>query len=112
MAEEQNQENINVPAAPGYYKTTRSKVTDFLAGFLGCPIVILLALFTVTSILPGDYGTLMGWVTLAVLTVLTIFLTVGAYKRGRKFIAIGIISLIIVPLIAAGSCLLIITALR
>lgn len=110
MPEEQKTENKSVPADAGYYKDTGSKVTDFLVGFLGYPIIVLLARFALTPRLPREYAGVIAWVMGVVMMVLTIFLVVFAYKRGRKFIAIGILSLLIVPLIAAGSCLLIVMA--
>jgi hypothetical protein len=110
MLEEQKPENKSVPAEPGYYKDTGSKVTDFLVGFLGYPIIILLAQLAFGPRVPmwGGTETL---VTAVISLVLTIVFVVFAYKRGRKFIAIGIISLLIIPLIAAGSCLLIFLAI-
>jgi hypothetical protein len=39
--------------------------------------------------------------------VLTISFVVFSIKKGRKFIAIGIASLYILPLIVLGSCLLV-----
>ena len=110
MPEEQKQEIKKEPVDPGYYKDTGSKVADFLVGFLGYPIIVLLAQLTMGDRLTFMRANEMGWLTSVLLLGLTIVFVVFAYKRGRKFIAIGILSLLIVPLIAAGSCLLIVMA--
>jgi hypothetical protein len=110
MAEEQKQENKSVPADPGYYKDTGSKVTDFLFGFFGYPIIMSLAQLAFGPRRPMWSG-IQTWVTAVISLVLTITFVVFAYKRGRKFLAIGIISVLIIPLIAAGSCLLIFMAI-
>lgn len=111
MAEEQNTRNTDKPVEQGYYKDTSSKVTDFLVGFLGYPIVTLLAQLAFAPSARGLGGT--DSVVMAVISlVLTVAFVIFAYKRGRKFIAIGIISLLIVPVIAAGSCLLMLMAMR
>lgn len=109
MPEEQKQENKSVPADPGYYKDTGSKVTDFLVGFLGYPILTLMAQLAMSAWLPKQANAAY-WLTGLILTILTIIFIIFAYRLGRKFIAIGILSLLIVPLIAAGSCLLIVLA--
>ena len=109
MPEEQKQEIKKEPVDPGYYKDTGSKVTDFLVGFFGYPIIILLAQLAFGPRVPmwGGPGT---WVAAVLSLVLPIVFIIFAYTRGRKFIAIGILSLLIVPLIVAGSCLLIVMA--
>lgn len=110
MTDEQKQENPSVPAAPGYYKDTGSKVTDFLVGFIGYPIIVLLAQFSFGPNLLRKGGELAAWGAAAVALCLTACLTVVAYRLGRKFIAIGILSTLLLPLIAAGSCFLIVLA--
>ncbi len=110
MPEEQKQGTESAPATRGYYKDTGSKVTDFLVGFLGYPIIMLLAQMAFGPDIPMRGSSLAGLGTAIVSLAFTVFFVVFAYKRGRKFIAIGILSLLIVPLIAAGSCLLIVMA--
>lgn len=110
MIEEQKQENGNVPAAPGYYKDTGSKVTDFFIGFLGYPIAAFLIQLAMGARFSGMRGTSTDWIASVISLGLMIFCVVYSFKRGRKFIGIGILSLTIVPLIAAGSCLLIVLA--
>jgi hypothetical protein len=110
MPEEQKQEYTSLPAEPRYYKNTASKVTDFLMGFLGYPMIMFFAQMAFGPEIPMRGSSLAGVGTALVSLALTVFFVVFAYKRGRKFIAIGILSLVIVPLIAFGSCLLVILA--
>ena len=110
MPEEQKQENKSVPAEPGYYKDTGSKVTDFLIGFLGYPIAALLIQLALGARFPGMRANSTDWIASVISLGLMIFCVVYSFKRGRKFIGIGILSLTIVPLIAFGGCMLVILA--
>ena len=111
MPEEQKTETSSVPVVQGYYKDTGSKVTDFFIGFLGYPIASLLVQLLMGARFPGMRGTATDWIASVLSLGLAIFCVVYAYKRGRKFIAIGILSLMIVPLIAFGGCMLVIMAI-
>ncbi len=104
MTEEQKAET-SAPA--GYYKDRGTKIKDFFIGFLGYPA--LMTVLPALSALRGDSGAVLGG-------LYTVLVSVGflvySYQTGRKYIAIGLLSLIIVPLLIMGSCLLIMVAVK
>lgn len=102
MPEEQKQA-ASAPEQPCYYKTTRSKVTDFLLGFFGFPVLLSwggMMLSRVRDPNLGDYS-------MAGAALLALGSCFYAVQKGRKYIAIGIVSSIIIPLLIVGSCLLV-----
>jgi hypothetical protein len=100
----------NILLKPGYYITTRRKIADFFLGFFGFAVLSwvcqLLSLYLfnklVVYVLPN-------WITYAysglVISVI-LSLIIYFFKIGRKYIAIGIISLYLLPLLVVGGCLL------
>ena len=101
MPEEQKQE-IKAPEQTGYYKDTRGKLVDFFIGFIGCPALASLAMLA-----GGMYNNMAQGIGAVISVALTISFVFFSIKKGRKFIAIGIASLYILPLIVVGSCLLV-----
>ena len=84
---------------PNNYYKSGSKSIDFIIGFLGI-IILLFALATSGAIFFN------GITGLLILLLVMLFLIVLFFKIGRKFIAIGIISVLIVGLLLFGSCLM------
>lgn len=105
MAEEQKQETKNEPASPGYYKDTRSKVTDFLLGFFGYPVLLSFGGMMISGVRDPNLGTY----ALVGAALLTLGVCSYAVQKGRKYIAIGAVSSVILPLLVLGSCLLVIS---
>lgn len=93
----------NNPQEADYYTTTGKKVGDFILGFFG--IIILNSIFaTVLSFAS------LGWTSLLIPIVVFAFSLVLFFKIGRRFIAIGIISIALIPILLFGSCLLLLGA--
>ena len=82
-----------------YYKNGLRKFLDFLIGFLGSILFYSFAGFGIN--LFGSNGA--GFLPMLLIFV---FLVILFFKIGRKFIAIGIISILAIPLLFLGSCLL------
>lgn len=87
--------------AEDYYDKGGSKVGDFLLGFIVAPIVPVGVSLAVNG--PGV------WVAAVALLIAG---AVYAFMRGRRFIGIGILSLLLVPLLAFGACLLMLTQMK
>jgi predicted membrane metal-binding protein len=81
-----------------YYTSTGMKIVDFLAGFLGIGLVLgAIALFSALT----------GWVKPAVLSVVAyVVATVVAFMRGRRFIGIGMLCFLLIPILVFGACVL------
>jgi hypothetical protein len=94
------------PPKSGYYTRTRRKVGDFFLGFFGSMVLslLLVVLSAFLSSLSADYSLVSSLFSLA----LSVFLIVFFFRKGRRFIAIGMISMILLPLLAFGSCLVLI----
>ena len=103
MPEEQKQA-VSAPEPTGYYKTNGSKVTDFLLGFLGYPVLLSWGGLMLSRVRDPNLNIY----ALAAAALLTLALSSLAVSRGRKYIAIGIVCSVILPLLAVGSCLLIV----
>lgn len=96
------------PEKPDYYTGMWRKRGDFLIGFILIPFLLyvvtaglyLLSAFVMPSARPEPniFG------LPALLIPLAIYYS---FKRGRRYIGIGLISLFVLPLVLAGSCLLI-----
>jgi len=88
------------------YKSRREKVIDFLVGFIAIPFFLYFPILVRIFPRPGYYyprGLIFGSVF-----VWFLFLALSAYIGfKRKFIGIGLLfSLIVVPLVALGTCFL------
>jgi hypothetical protein len=102
----QNQEGkitYNNFQKPDYYTTTGKKVGDFILGFFGIIILnfifgaVLYPLFSLAN---------SGWANLFISIVALVLFSVLFFKIGRRFIAVGIISMALIPILIFGSCLL------
>lgn len=89
-----------IPVKINYYTASRMKVADFCLGFFGV-LLVLVVLFSLPS-LPWLGGSDM----ISIISIVVmLFCIVQAFRKGRKFIAIGIISIILIPILVLGSCL-------
>ncbi|MDD5031657.1 MAG: hypothetical protein PHR36_01270 [Patescibacteria group bacterium] len=101
----QNQEGkiiYNNFQKPNYYTTTGKKVGDFILGFFG--IIILNSILWVV-LYPLLSSRNWGFVNLFIYLIILILLMVLFFKIDRRFIAIGIISVALIPILVFGSCL-------
>jgi len=85
---------------PGYYTTTGLKVGDFMLGFFGIIILnsILGAVLYPLISLGGSLGD-WGFMDFIIFLIILILLSVLFFKIGRRFIAIGMISVALIPLL-------------
>jgi len=86
----------NVSRADHYAKTSQ-KVGDFFLGFLGA--LILPFAYSLISFIPVFAFFIISVIILVALCILF-------FKVDRRFIAIGIISISLIPVLVFGSCLL------
>lgn len=109
MEENKNQQgNVTFGSQkPDYYISTGRKVTDFLMGFFGA---ILLSVVYTTFISTFAYSLFSSatsaWANLIISIVVMVLLSVLFFKIGRRFIAVGIIAISLLPILIFGSCLL------
>ena len=103
MAEEQKQA-ASAPEQTGYYKTTGSKVTDFLLGFFGFPVLLSWGGMMLSRLRDPNLGSY----ALTGAALLALGFCFYAVQKGRKYIAIGIVSSIIIPLLVVGGCMMVI----
>ncbi len=101
--EENLDENIEGNKEPSYYDTKGKKVSDTFIGFFGGLFAYL--------VIGGIFSTIRySGISIAVIllsVVAYIVAVIGFITRGRKFIAIGLILLVVIPLIVFGGCLLV-----
>ena len=91
---------------PNYYGSTRMKVSDFLLG-LFVPVLLLLTAAAGDSLLSNTDA----WTRNVVANTLLVggglaFLAgvVYSFRVGRRYFAIGMLSIIVVPALIAGTC--------
>lgn len=109
------------PQPLDYYTSRGRKIGDFCLGFFGVhvclammqmPVGFLMMAFERSDAM-GSGG--LGGALMAVMGVLALMAVIAAvvffFRRGRRYIAIGIIVSASLPLLAAGACILILTAL-
>jgi len=102
-----------------YYTSTGRKVGDFCIGFFGTGIALQIisgVFFLFVTFIFGNnpdqsliYLTLL--LSIIILLALYILGIVIAFKKGRRFIGIGIISTILVPLLLFGACIILFAGL-
>ena len=99
------------PLKQGYYNSAGKKVGDFFIGFLGIWVINIVAgaIISIPGALFGSFSTgpavfgIFGWlISLAI----DIALVVLAFKFGRRFIAIGILTTFLIPILILGACFL------
>lgn len=93
-----------------YYTTTGKKVGDFLIGFFGIWVISgFLSFFIaiINSIVFMNNYDIQGWIagiSFVISLILYIVAIVLAFHFKRHYIAIGIISSFVVPLLLVGAC--------
>lgn len=101
-------DNINIPSQvekiiydnpqkPDYYTTSKKKVIDFILGFFG--VIIINAIILTASLYAKIFQT--GFLFSIVISIIAVVLF---FKNGRRFIAVGMISISLLPLLVFGSC--------
>jgi hypothetical protein len=105
-----------------YYTTSKRKVTDFFIGFIGIPAGLLLIFaglsFLLNAIIQNlndqnaSYsGAWAGSIILlltVILLVLYILAIIYAFKKNRRYIAIGLLSAFVIPFLIAGACFIVV----
>ena len=81
-----------------YYTTAGRKVIDFVVGMLGIPLLAGILAAGIAS--AGRWG-----VAVVMLSVVALVTVVAAFLARRRFIAIGMLCALAVPLLAFGACL-------
>ncbi|MFH1191977.1 MAG: hypothetical protein V1655_00715 [bacterium] len=109
MEENKKQEGKNIHSnfkKDDYHTSKDKKAKDFLIGFFG--IIILLFLYSIViSFAPLlFYFASMVWVIYFIPIAAIVAAPVIFFKRGRRFIAVGIVSALLIPFLVFGSCLL------
>jgi hypothetical protein len=97
------------PQKPDYYITTGRKVGDFLLGFFGVAVLSFIYTFVssfVYSLLSSQTFSIAIWANFFVSVIILVLLAVLFFKIGRRFIAIGVISISLLPILIFGSCIL------
>lgn len=94
-------------AKQDYYDNAGKKVGDFAIGFFGMwilnVVIYAVVFFVMMSLMMGAAGfTFLGIIGfIVILDIVLIFL---AFYKGRRYIGIGAIVSVIVPLLIAGAC--------
>ena len=88
----------DIPESPK--PSAGSKVLDFCIGFFGYLVLIGLMLGFVSGVSNGDAI----WVAIALLVVGGIVVGWLAVARDRKYIAMGMATLVVIPLLVLGTC--------
>jgi hypothetical protein len=94
-----------------YYTDRASKVGDFCLGFFGVGLALVGVAVVVVPIamsLASRHGEYVGGISSIVGFVLFLVGIVEAFRKGRRYIAIGMLSLILVPVLLVGTCALVI----
>lgn len=105
MLENNNQNEVivsNSELKENYYTSTGKKVGDFFLGFFGVLILnfILAFIFGFLFIFANLY-----WMNLFISIAISLALIFLFFKKNRRFIAIGIIAMMLIPILVFGSCL-------
>lgn len=95
------------PPKLDYYTTVGRRILDFLGGFFGSYVLAVLASLFINIMASVDRSGVGVIVWLVLFFVLLIALIVASFMKGRRYLAIGIIAAILIPLIVFGACLLI-----
>lgn len=86
-------------AESGYYISTKKKVGDFFIGFLGTLAIV--ALLGCLSSCCGSSMVGAVWVTGSAAWIVGVIIV---FTAGRRFIGIGALCTLLVPLLAVGAC--------
>ena len=86
-----------------YYLEPGKKIGDFFLGFFGALMVVVIA-GVIGAAAPGSAA-----ISVIGNLVLLIAGIVHFFRRGRRFIAIGMISIIIIPVLLFGACAILMT---
>ena len=98
-----------------YYDTKKKKVWDFILGVIGFLIGNVIIYFIIFSIFrlilslmyPNTITIeqISAAMTLAIILAINVTIVISSFKKGRRYIAIGMISGIFIPLLIFGACM-------
>ncbi len=95
-----------------YYDTKSKKVKDFFGGFFGVIAILYVVSYIVSYVISniGFYNSSNSVLIVYAIELLCVILVpIRFIIKGRKYIAIGAYSLVLIPLIAFGGCFLLFT---
>ena len=111
MVENINQAYQNMPSSSkaDFYTSTGKKVGDFVLGFFGIWVVIVIVSLIFAGIqnivnIRSGFGNIMFFVLPLILLILGLLFMALFFKIGRRYLAIGILSSAILPLLVYGAC--------
>jgi hypothetical protein len=111
MVENINQtyQNVQSSGKSDFYTSTGKKVGDFVLGFFGIWVVIVIVSLIFAGIrslmnIRSGFGSIMFFVLPLILLILGLLLMGLFFKMGRRYIAIGILSSSVLPLLVYGAC--------
>jgi hypothetical protein len=102
-----------------YLKNKSGKITDFLIGFFGVigANILLAVIVPLISMVGGPNDTIasalaLGGGVMAIIEFIAyVILIIVFFKKQRRFIAIGMLSTLILPFLIVGACLIMIFGL-
>jgi hypothetical protein len=83
-----------------YYTNPGKKIGDFFLGLFGALLVVIVA-GAIAAAAPGSGSIMISLIGNAILLLAGI---VHFFRRGRRFIAIGMISILTIPVLLLGAC--------
>lgn len=83
-----------------YYTSTGRKIGDFCIGFFGI-FIVASVLSTITMLVFFN-----AFIVSIILLFIVVFGVIFSFKKGRRYIGIGIIASTLVPLLFLGACMI------
>lgn len=104
---EKKQKSVTTNSNEDIYTTTGKKVAHFFIGFLGITFLISIIVGLLSSLIAQIFNLddlAIIWYMLSFTLILFITTPIYFFKKNYRYIAIGILSSLIIPLIFAGAC--------
>lgn len=98
-----------------YYKDSGSKIGDFFVGFIVNAVSLFVYVNLVLGISSQSRESAGGWVAgggAIIGLVVEVWTMASLFRTGRRFIAIGMLSALLPPLLALGACFVILSNLK
>lgn len=91
----------NTSQKPDYYAgDIKKKLSDFILGFFLMPILSIIVILLI-----GSYAYFSEYL-IALFVLLVLAGIVFLFAKGRRYIGIGIVSFLIIPLLVFGACVI------